>query len=52
MVLTSGFNVKLEELLKMAEPIEIPMNNPPTPAEMECLGFRLCVLNDVFCSEN
>ena len=41
MVLTSGFNVKLEELLKLAEPIEIPMNNPPTPAEMECLGFKL-----------
>ena len=41
MVLTSGLNVQLENLLKMAEPIEIPTNNPPTPAEMECLGFKL-----------
>lgn len=41
MVLTSGFNVQFEQLLKMVEPLEIPMNNPPTPAEVECLGFKL-----------
>ena len=41
MVLTSGFNVQFEQLLKMVEPFEIPMNNPPTPPEMECLGFKL-----------
>ena len=28
-------------MLKMVEPFEIPMNNPPTPPEMECLGFKL-----------
>ena len=28
-------------MLKMVEPFEIPMNNPPTPPELECLGFRL-----------
>lgn len=41
MVLTSGFNVQFEQLLKMVEPFEVPMNNPPTPPEMECLGFKL-----------
>ena len=41
MVLTSGFNVQFEQALKMVEPFEIPMNNPPTPPEVECLGFAL-----------
>jgi len=28
-------------MLKLVEPFEIPMNNPPTPPEVECLGFKL-----------
>lgn len=41
MVITSGFNMQFESMLKMVEPFEIPMNNPPTPPELECLGFKL-----------
>lgn len=41
MLVTSAFNVQLEQVIKLIQPYEIPMRNPPTPKEMECLGFKL-----------
>jgi len=41
MVLMSAINVHAENLLKVIEPFEVPMKNPKTPKEMECLGFGL-----------
>jgi len=45
MILTSGFNVQSDQLMKMIKPVEIPMKNLPTPAEMECLGIGLTDAN-------
>lgn len=41
MVLTSGINMQLEQLFKMLEPKEFPMQNLPQYKEVECLGFQL-----------
>ena len=41
MLITSAINVNAEKLLGMIQPYEIPMKNPKSPAEMECLGFGL-----------
>ena len=45
MVITSGFNVQMDQLFKVVQPLEMPMKNLPTPPEMECLGFALADLN-------
>jgi len=45
MLLTSGFNVQSDQLMKLLKPIDIPMKNLPTPAEVECLGIGLTDLN-------
>lgn len=47
MMIKSGFNVQVEQLVKMIPSYDIPMQNPPTPPEMECLGFRFADF-DVF----
>ena len=39
MLLTSGFNMQMDTLMKMAQPFEMPMKNLPIPPEMECLGI-------------
>ena len=41
MLITSGLNVQLEQAINMLKPFELPMKNPTTPPELECLGFRL-----------
>ena len=41
MMLTAGINVQLEQAVGMLPPQEFPMKNPPTPKELECLGFAL-----------
>ena len=41
MLITSGLNVQLEQALNLLKPFELPMKNPETPPELECLGFRL-----------
>lgn len=41
MMLTAGINVQLESALGMLPPKEIPLINPPSPKELECLGFKL-----------
>ncbi len=41
MLITSGLNVQLEQAINMLKPFELPMKNPITPPELECLGFRL-----------
>lgn len=41
MVLTSGINLQLEQMFKMLEPKEFPMQNLPQYKEIECLGFQL-----------
>ena len=45
MMLTSAVNVQFEQALKLMRPLEYPMRNPPTPKEMECLGFKLSKAN-------
>jgi len=44
MVVMSAINVQAENILKVIEPFEVPMKNPKTPKEMECLGFGLSQL--------
>jgi hypothetical protein len=41
MLITSGINVQLEQAINALKPFEIPMKNPESPPELECLGFRL-----------
>ena len=48
MVMTSGINVQLEQVLKYLKPQEIPVQNPPSPKELECLGMRLADLDVKF----
>lgn len=48
MVLTSGINVQLEQLIKMVKPMEFPVYNPPSPKELECLGMKLADMNLLF----
>jgi hypothetical protein len=46
MVLTSGINVQMEQVIKMAmKPYEIPIASIPYPKEMECLGVQLSDLD-------
>ena len=45
MVLTSTINLQLEQLFKMLEPYEMPMQNLPQFKEIECLGFQLSEFN-------
>jgi len=40
-MITSGLNVQFEQMISMMKPKEIPLRNPPTPKEIECLGFKL-----------
>ena len=47
MLIKSGFNMQVEQFLKMIPPYKVPMENPPTPPEMECLGFKFADF-DVF----
>merc|ERR1712127_269346 len=48
MMITSGMNVQFEQAISMLKPYEIPLKNPPTPKEVECLGFKLSDLNVSF----
>jgi len=48
MVLTSGINVQLEQLVKMFKPLEFPIYSPPSPKELECLGMKLADMNLLF----
>ena len=41
MVITSGFNVQMEKVFNTVRPFQLPMKQPPTPPEMECLGIKL-----------
>ena len=41
MMMTSAINLQFEQVIKMVQPQELPMKNPPTPKELECLGFGL-----------
>lgn len=45
MMITSGLNVQFEQVISLMKPYEIPLKNPPTPKEVECLGFKLTDLN-------
>lgn len=45
MLITSGFNVQMENLFKSVPPFEIPMKNLPSPPEVECLGIKLADLD-------
>lgn len=45
MMITSGLNVQFEKALSMLKPYSIPLKNPPTPKEVECLGFKLSDLS-------
>jgi hypothetical protein len=46
MVLTSGINVQMEQMIKMMiKPYEIPIKSIPYPKEMECLGVQLSDLD-------
>ena len=35
-------------MIKMIPPYQIPMQNPPTPPEMECLGFKFADFDIIF----
>jgi hypothetical protein len=48
MVMTSGINVQLEQVLKFVKPQSMPMRNPPSPKELSCLGIKLADLNVLF----
>ena len=39
MLLTSGLNMQLDTVMKLAKPFEMPLKNLPVPPEMECLGI-------------
>ena len=41
MMFTAAVNVQLEQLVGMMQPKEFPLMNPPSPKELECLGFKL-----------
>ena len=41
MMFTAGLNVQLEQFVSMIPAKEIPLKNPPSPKEFECLGFKL-----------
>lgn len=41
MMLTAALNVQMEQALNLIPPKEIPLVNPPSPKELECLGFKL-----------
>lgn len=35
-------------MVKMLTPFEMPIYNPPSPRELECLGMKLADMNLVF----
>lgn len=41
MLITAGINVKLEQMIGMLPPREIPLRDPPSPEELSCIGFAL-----------
>ena len=45
MMITSGLNVQMEKMIGMVPPKTIPLKNPPTPKELDCLGFTLSDLS-------
>lgn len=45
MLITSGLNVQLEQALNLLKPLELPMKNPVTLPELECLGFSFSDFN-------
>ena len=45
MLLTSGFNVQMDNLIRMVPPMDWPMKNLPKVPELECLGINLQDLN-------
>lgn len=45
MLITSGFNMQMEQAFRLVKPFEMPMKNLPTPPEVECLGISLSDLN-------
>ena len=44
MVITTGFNSQMEKVFNTMKPFQMPMKQPPTPPEMECLGIKLADL--------
>jgi len=48
MVVQSTFNVYFEKLIGSIPAFKYPLNNPPTPKELECLGFKLSKANIEF----
>lgn len=41
MMITAGINIQLEQALGLLPPKEFPLEKPPSPKELECLGFKL-----------
>lgn len=41
MMFTAAVNVQLDQLVSMMPAKEFPLINPPSPKELECLGFKL-----------
>lgn len=48
MLVQSTFNVYFEKLIKSLPAIRYPLANPPSPKEVECLGFKLSKANIEF----
>lgn len=45
MLITSALNVQLEKFISMVPPSTFPLQNPPNPKELDCLGFNLSDLS-------
>lgn len=41
MMITSFMNVQFEQMISAMPPYEFSLKNPPSPKEIECLGFKL-----------
>ena len=41
MMLTTGINVQFENLIRFVKPREFKLKQPPSPKELECLGFKI-----------
>jgi len=48
MLIKSGFNMQMEQLINMVPPFSHVMSDPPTPKEMECLGFKFAEFDVIF----
>lgn len=48
MIVQSTFNVYFEKLISTIPAFKYPLHNPPTPKELECLGFKLSKANIEF----